>query len=187
MRRSGRTEPLAAAGQAATSLANEIGDDPSLGGPKSNITPEMLDTMAISDLAELPPAALCELGDHVEKFLNRAKARAGTLRDAIHLKYGVKFALERSNDKLTGRTRVDDGEWEVISDVKKNVEWDQDHLKKLWNKIAASGEDPNAYIKVTYGVAEAVYAKWSDAIKAAFDPGRTVKGGPATYKIEIKF
>ena len=47
----------------------------------------------------------------------------------------------------------------------------------------AAGDDPAQYVDIAFKVPERKYAAWPDAIRAGFEPARTVR--PGTLKIEI--
>ena len=49
--------------------------------------------------------------------------------------------------------------------------------------IRAAGDDPAQYVDIAFKVPERKYAAWPDAIRAGFEPARTVR--PGTLKIEI--
>lgn len=59
----------------------------------------------------------------------------------------------------------------------KNIAWDGEKLKELYNQIEADNADPSVYIKrkVEYTVAENSYKEWSDDLKNIFDVARTEK------------
>ena len=47
----------------------------------------------------------------------------------------------------------------------------------------AAGDDPTQYVDIAFKVPERKYAAWPDAIRAGFEPARTVR--PGTLKVEI--
>ena len=65
----------------------------------------------------------------------------------------------------------------------KTVAWDQAKLAELAKRIAADGDDPAEYLKVTYAVSEAAYAAWPSMIRRLFEPARTVRPGNPTIKL----
>lgn len=64
----------------------------------------------------------------------------------------------------------------------KKIDWDQDGLAKLYDKIKQH-ENPDVYMSAKYSVSENAYKTWPDKVKAAFDQHRTE--GVGTEKIEI--
>lgn len=65
----------------------------------------------------------------------------------------------------------------------KTVTWDQAQLASLAKRIAADGDDPSEYLKVTYAVSETAYAAWPSVIRRLFEPARTLKPGNPTIKL----
>lgn len=68
--------------------------------------------------------------------------------------------------------------------VTKKVEWDQEKLGSLFDRIAASGDNPRAYMRVELKVGEKEFEKFADPIKAIFAEARTVKPGAISVKFE---
>ena len=66
--------------------------------------------------------------------------------------------------------RFDDGDFTVIADLPKRVEWDQGQLAAMVARIRAAGDDPAQYVDVTYRVPERKYAAWPEAIRKGFEP-----------------
>jgi len=79
--------------------------------------------------------------------------------------------------------RFDDGDFTIVADLPKRVDWDQDRLAAMVGRIRAAGDDPAQYVDIAFKVPERKYAAWPEAIRAGFEPGRTVRTG--TLKIEI--
>lgn len=72
----------------------------------------------------------------------------------------------------------------VSENIPKKVEWEQNALKKLWEKIKSSGDDPQKYIKIKFDVPEKLYNEFSSEIKEVFDEARSVKQGKPQIKLE---
>lgn len=68
----------------------------------------------------------------------------------------------------------------------KKVEYDDEKMAKIWEKIEKSGDNPEIYIdkKTKYKILEKDFESFADPIKAVFDGVRTMKAG--TVKIEFK-
>ena len=79
--------------------------------------------------------------------------------------------------------RLADGDFSVVADLPKRVEWDQARLAAMVERIRAAGEDPAEYVETSFKVAERSYAAWPEAIRQGFEPARTVRTG--TLKIAI--
>ena len=96
----------------------------------------------------------------------------------------VRAAEERqAQSKDRGTVRFDDGDLTVVADLPKRVDWDQDRLAEIVERIRAAGDDPAQYVDVAIKVPECKYAAWPDAIRAVFEPARTVRTG--ALKVEL--
>jgi hypothetical protein len=67
----------------------------------------------------------------------------------------------------------------------KRVEWDQDRLAAVVDRIRAAGDDPAEYVEVTYKVPERAYTAWPEHIRTAFTAARTVRTGKPTFKLTL--
>ena len=71
----------------------------------------------------------------------------------------------------------------MIADLPKRVDWDQEQLAAMVERIRAAGDDPAQYVDVTYKVPERKYAAWPEAIRKGFEPARTVR--PGALKVQL--
>jgi hypothetical protein len=122
---------------------------------------------------------------------NEATAHVKRLREhldtALDFRYRARADEQRrANAKDTGTARLDEGEFIVVADLPKRVRWAQDQLATIAERIRASGEDPAEYLSIELSVSERAYAAWPSAIRAAFEPARTVETGKPTYRFEQK-
>jgi hypothetical protein len=99
------------------------------------------------------------------------------------LKRQDKSYRRRACGKDTGTVRLVDGDFTVVADLPKRVEWDQAKLAAMVERIRAAGEDPAEYVEITFKVPERAYVAWPEAIRQGFEPARTVKTG--TLKIDL--
>lgn len=76
------------------------------------------------------------------------------------------------------------GSDKVTFTTPKKVEWDQDGLKQLHDRMIADGADPLEYMTVEYKVKEDAYKNWPSNLKEYFEPHRTVTPGNVSIKIE---
>ena len=140
--------------------------------------------MPTGELAQMPVGLLAVLQaelDHATKQLKAATARFST---ALEVRYATRAAEERQVvGKDTGTIRFDDGDFTVIADLPKRVDWDQDHLAAMVERIRAAGDDPTEYIEINFKVPERNYVAWPEAIRQDFEPARTVRTG--TLKVAI--
>jgi hypothetical protein len=144
---------------------------------------EMINLPA-SELAQLPVELLADLQDTLDHAARQLKAATARFDAALELRYARRAAeARRDAGKDTGTVRLADGAFTVIADLPKRVAWDQDRLAAMVERIRTSGDNPAQYVDIAFKVPERKYAAWPDAVRAGFEPARTVR--PGTLKIEI--
>lgn len=150
-------------------------------------TPSLDDmlNMPTGDLAQMPAELLATLQaelDHASKQLKAATARFST---ALEVRYATRAAdARRACGKDTGTVRLVDGDYTVVADLPKRVDWDQEKLALIARDIADSGEDPAQFIDTKLTVSERKYGALPGAWRKGFDPARTVGFGKASFKLE---
>lgn len=143
--------------------------------------------MAVGDIAALPADQLALLQDEADETLRQAKTTCDWLDGAVALKYADRAqAVRQAADKDTGTIRFDDGAVTVIADLPKRVDWDQQKLAALIERIRADGDDPDEYVDVAIKVPERKYTAWPGHIREAFEPARTVRAGKPSFKLVIR-
>ena len=158
--------------------------DPFMPYPDNAPTPDDLVRLDASEIARLPVDLLAILQREVDERLKQAKAAKARLDGALTIRYATRAEeARRAAGKDTGTVRLDDGDFTVVADLPKRVDWDQEQLAAMVERIRAAGDDPGQYVDVTYKVPERKYAAWPEAIRKGFAPARTVR--PATLKIAI--
>jgi len=152
--------------------------DPFMPYPDNAPTPDDLPGLDPGEIARLPVDLLAILEREVDERLKHAKAAKARLDGALTIRYATRAAEERqAAGKDTGTVRFDDGDFTVVADLPKRVEWDQGQLAAMVARIRAAGDDPTQYVDITYKVPERKYAAWPEAIRKGFEPARTVKTG----------
>ena len=145
---------------------------------------EMLN-LPTGELALLPVELLAALQaelDHAGKQLKAATARFST---ALEVRYATRAAeARRACGKDTGTVRLVDGDYAVVADLPKRVDWDQEKLAQIARNIAESGEDPAEFIDTRLSVSERKYGALPEAWRKGFEPARTVGFGKASFKLE---
>ena len=140
--------------------------------------------MQTGELAQMPVELLAGLQAelaHATKQLRMASARFNT---ALEVRYAARAAeARRACGKDTGTVRLADGDYTVVADLPKRVDWDQEKLAAMVARIRAAGDDPAEYVDLSFKVPERKYAAWPEAIRQGFEPARTVR--PGTLKVEI--
>jgi len=158
--------------------------DPFMPYPDNAPTPDDLVRLDAGEIAQLPVDLLAILQREVDERLKQAKAAKARLDGALTIRYATRAEEERrARGKDTGAVRFDDGDFTVVADLPKRVDWDQEQLAEMVERIRAAGDDPSQYVDVTYKVPERKYTAWPEAIRAGFEPARTVRTG--ARKVEI--
>ena len=134
--------------------------------------------MPTGDLAQMPVELLAVLQaelDHAAKQLKVATARLGA---ALEVRYATRAAeARRACGKDTGTVRLIDGDYTVVADLPKRVDWNQEKLAQIAQNIADSGEDPAEFIDTKFSVSERKFGALPEAWRKGFAPARTVKTG----------
>ena len=152
--------------------------------PANTPTVDDLPDLGLQDIAQLPVEQLASLQRDVDARLARSKAAKAHLDGALAVRYAARAAEERqAAGKDTGTVRFDDGDFTVIADLPKRVDWDQDRLAAVVERIRDADDTPSQYVDIIIRVPERKYAAWPEAIRAQFKPARTVR--PGTMKVEI--
>lgn len=158
--------------------------DPYMPFPANTPAVDDLPGLGLQDIAQLPVELLAILQRDVDERIKRDKAAKARLDGALAVRYATRAAEERqAAGKDTGTIRFDDGDFTVVADLPKRVDWDQDHLAAMVERIRATGDNPAQYVDIAFKVPERKYAAWPDAIRAGFETARTVR--PGALKIEI--
>jgi hypothetical protein len=143
--------------------------------------------MTAEQAANLPVDHLALLLEDVAALKADAKHLSDLLHDALQMRYGKSAAAaRRAEGKDTGRVRVEDGDYQVIVDVPKRVDWNQALLEEALDTLRSWGQDPADYVITEIRVPEARFAAWPPPIRALFEPARTVHAGRASFTLEPK-
>lgn len=152
--------------------------------PENTPSIDELINLPASEIAQLPVELLAALQREIEAAAKQMKAVAARFSTALEIRYANRAAeARRACGKDTGTVRLVDGDFTVVADLPKRVEWDQAKLAAMVERIRAAGEDPAEYVEISFKVPERAYAAWPEAIRQGFEPARTVKTG--TLKVEL--
>jgi len=152
--------------------------DPFMPFPENTPTPDDLPSLSAADIAALPVELLAILQREIDERLKRYKAAKTRFDAGLVIRYATRAAEERQvQAKDTGTVRFDDGDFSVVADLPKRVDWDQDRLAAMVARIRAAKDDPAQYVDITYKVPERKYTAWPDSIREGFEPARTVRTG----------
>ena len=151
----------------------------------NRVTLAQLRGMTAEQAADLPADQLALLLEEVAEAKAATKIVEDRLHSALVLRYGHRATeARRTEGKTTGRVRIPDGDFIVVADLPKRVEWDQAKLRGAMDVIRAWGDDPAEYITVRLDVSETKYGAWPAAIRNVFEPARTLGVGKPTFAIE---
>ena len=152
--------------------------------PDNTPTPDDLPALSAAEIAALPVELLAILQHEIDARLKRDKAAKARLDAGLAVRYADRAAEERqAAGKDTGTIRFDDGDFTVVADLPKRVDWDQDKLAAMVARIRDAGDNPAQYVDIAIKVPERKYAAWPDNIREQFEPARTVRSG--ALKVEI--
>ena len=152
--------------------------------PENTPTPDDLPSLSAAEIAALPVELLAILQREIDERLKRDKAAKTRFDAGLLIRYATRAVEERLLlAKDTGTVRFDDGDFTVVADLPKRVDWDQDKLAAMVARIRAADDDPAQYVDIAIKVPERKYTAWPDAIREGFEPARTVR--PGALKVEI--
>ena len=150
----------------------------------NHITLDALVRLPMSEIVGLPAAELARLQKEAEDALRNAKLTVAWLNGALSQKYAERAKAARADaGKDFGVVRLTDDGVTVVADTDKKVEWNQNELSDLVERIKADGEDPREYVEISLRVSERKYSSWPPYIRKAFEPARTVKAGRETFEL----
>ena len=153
--------------------------------PENTPSVDVMLNMPTGELAQMPVELLAALQgelDHASRQLKAATARFST---ALDVRYATRAAeARRACGKDTGTVRLADGDYTIVADLPKRVDWDQEKLAQIAVNIAESGEDPAEFIDTKLSVSERKYGALPEAWRKGFEPARTMKTG--TLKVTLE-
>jgi hypothetical protein len=150
-------------------------------------TPSINDmlTLPAGDLAQLPVELLAALQAELDHAAKQLKAASAKFNSALEVRYATRAAeARRACGKDTGTVRLVDGDYTVVADLPKRVDWDQETLAQIARNIADSDEDPAEFIETKLSVSERKYGALPEAWRKGFEPARTVKVGALKVTLE---
>lgn len=120
----------------------------------------------------------------------QAEAEANATRKSIEQKICAAHAQEISvnldADYGTGSATIDTEVGKFTINYPKKIDWDQDQLDHLWERITAAGENPEEYMDKKLSVSETKYKAFPSHIRDNFTPARTVSAGNPTFTFKEK-
>jgi hypothetical protein len=108
--------------------------------PENTPTPDDLPELDPKEIADLPVEMLAVLQHEIDARLRRDKAAKARLDGALSVRYADRAIEERrAAAKDTGTVRFHDGDFTVVADLPKRVDWDQAQLAAMVERIRAAG------------------------------------------------
>ena len=142
--------------------------------------------MPIADIIQLPAEHLALLQEDASANLEAAKRLKDWIDGAITHRYAERaINARRTEHRDTGTIRFLDDTVTVVADLPKKIDWDQDLIAEVIERIRAGGDDPAEYVEISFKVPERKYTAWPESIRATFAPARTVKTGKQTIRLTI--
>ncbi len=143
-----------------------------------------LDRMQIGEIAALPVEHLALLQGEATTAFDAAKRTKECVDSAIAMRFADRAKSARLDDgKDTGTVRFEDGAVTIVADLPKRVDWDQDALAEIVERIRQAGDEPADYVEMTFKVSERRYGAWPPSLRETFEPARTVRTGKQTFRI----
>jgi hypothetical protein len=153
--------------------------------PENTPTPDDLPSLSAAEIAALPVELLVILQREIDERLKCDKAAKTRFEAGLAIRYATRAAdARRACGKDTGTVRLVDGEFTVVVDLQKRIDWDQKKLAQIAANIASSGEDPAEFIDTKLSVSERKYTALPEAWRKGFEPARTMKTG--TLKVTLE-
>ena len=153
--------------------------------PKNTPSVDDMLNMPTGDLAQMPVELLASLQAELSHATKQLKAATARFNSALEVRYATRASeARRACGKDTGTVRLADGNYTVVADLPKRVDWDQEKLAQIAQNIADSDEDPAEFIDTKLTVSERKYTALPEAWRKGFEPARTVKVGALKITLE---
>ena len=146
--------------------------------PENTPSIDELINLPAGEIAQLSVELLAAMQREIDAAAKQMKAVTARLSTALEVRYAARAAeARRACGKDTGTVRLADGDFTVVADLPKRVEWDQTQLAAMVERIRAAGDDPSEYVEISFKVPERAYVAWPEAIRQGFEHARTVETG----------
>jgi hypothetical protein len=148
----------------------------------------MSDLLSCKDPNSLINLSITEL-EMLQNEIAEEAAKVKVATERLRLTLGIKYTeaadtQRRRLRKPTGVVHLFIDEADIVCDVPKRVEWDQDKIKTAFSQMA-DGEY-SRYAKHTLSVAEKDYAAAGPEIVKLLEPARIVKLSPQKFTINSR-
>lgn len=142
--------------------------------------------LPISELVKLKPQTLLTLVRQADDDMRRAKMVKDWLHGILARKYEDQAQTFRQQvGKDTGIVRLDDDGVTVICELPKKVEWDQDKLSHIIEKLTAEGWQRQQLAKLEFKISERTFNELPSGVRVQFEEARTITYGKPSYKLSV--
>lgn len=153
----------------------------------NRITIEQALKMDATQLAALTIEDLELLQEEITALKEAHKTANDFFNDHMFKRFGgIAAGMRMDEGKDSGTVRIDRDGLEIVCELPKKVEWQQDKLADIADKIRTTDEKVEDYMTIEYSVPEKKYTAWPQSIRDAFAPARTMKPGKPSFKIVAK-
>lgn len=153
--------------------------------PKNTPSVDDMLNMSTGDLAQMPVELLAAVQGELDYANKQLKAATARFSAALEVRYATRAAeARRACGKETGTVRLSDGDYTVVADLPKRVDWDQGLLAQYAHSLAEQGEDPAEFIDTKLSMPERTFTALPEAWRKGFEPARTVKLGKLKVTLE---
>lgn len=151
----------------------------------NRVTLERLIDMTPGEFDGLPLEQVVMLMEDVADLKAKAKQADEKIAHCLDHRFAAMAAkLRQTEGKETGTVRIQNGDFVLIADLPKKVEWNEEGLKVVEAALREQGEPIEDYIKIRRTVAESAFNAWPSSLQSMFLPHRTVSTGKPSYKLE---
>lgn len=141
--------------------------------------------MPIGDIMKMKPAILLTLVRQAEDDLHRAKMVKDWLHGILTQKYADQAKTMRERiGKDTGTVHINDNDIVIISNLPKKIEWDQEKLSQIIEKLLSEGWNIQQLATREFKVSERKFNDLPSGVRAQLEDARTVSVGKETFKLE---
>ena len=148
-----------------------------------------IDALEIGEMtaAELEAISLVKLAEIIG-WIERSRDDIRTYEVAVHQELQRRFQdraaqVRSSQAKSTGTVRFAQGDFMVVAELPKRVDYDQVKLRAAVEALRLRDEDPNEYVAFEISVPEAKWHEFTPGIRTLFQDARTVKAGRQSFKL----
>jgi hypothetical protein len=140
--------------------------------------------LTADQLEALSLHTLCEIISWVERTRGDIRSYESIVNHELARRFQERAAQVRSSQaKSTGTVRFAQGEFTVVADLVKKVEYDQVQLKQAVTELRQRGQDPEDFVVIEINVPESNWHQFAPGIRELFERARTVKTGRQSFKL----